>query len=56
MKIAIKLTRVYWNNNSGVAELEILDPELQGDSIPIKLRTNEMTVIDVKKEWVEQED
>ena len=53
MKIAIKINRVYFDNKSGVVELSILDPELLGEDIKLKLRSNEMQVIDVKKEWFE---
>jgi len=51
-KIAIKLNRVYFDNESGVAEIQICDPELIGEDINIKLRPNEMQVVNAK-EWFE---
>lgn len=52
MKVAIKMNRVYFDPDTGVAEFSILDPDMEKD-IKIKLKVNQMTVIDVKKEWVE---
>lgn len=51
MKVAIKIDRVYFDRESGVVELSILDPDMIED-VKLKLRPNHMAVRDVK-EWYE---
>ena len=52
LKIAIKIDRIYFDGKSGIVELSILDTDMIED-IKLKLRTNQMTTCNVKKEWVE---